>query len=198
MWKPRNILQTARDLLLGRLYSRVVRSRVANGLLTNAAQPAVTKRHREGACTPEIPANRELQRTRHYGPSRRAENKGFYLIMANFGWERLIMALGAVASISAVLERVGESAAGKPRWRHAVAEVAIKLEASRCLTYPRAGALHGRTRRHTRGHGGKAAVPAFGLRGGRRRLSHPRRRPGDGPSAARHPPRGPSVAAPTR
>ena len=150
MWKPRNILQTARELLLGRLYSRVVRSRVANGLLTNAAQPAVTKRHREGACTPEIPANRELQRTRHYGPSRRAENKGFYLIMANFGWERLIMALGAVASISAVLERVGESAAGKPRWRHAVAEVAIKLEASRCLTYPRAGALHGRTTPYAR------------------------------------------------
>ena len=24
------------------------------------------------------------------------ENKGFYLIMANFSWERLVMALGAV------------------------------------------------------------------------------------------------------
>jgi acyl-CoA dehydrogenase len=63
------------------------------------------------------------------------ENKGFYLIMANFGWERLIMALGAVASMSAVLERVVESGTGNPRWRHAVAEIAIKLEASRCLTY---------------------------------------------------------------
>jgi acyl-CoA dehydrogenase len=63
------------------------------------------------------------------------ENKGFYLIMANFSWERLLMALGAVASMGSVLERVVERAGGSSRWRHAVAEMAIKREASRCLTY---------------------------------------------------------------
>jgi acyl-CoA dehydrogenase len=60
------------------------------------------------------------------------ENKGFYLIMANFQWERLVMALGAVSSMEAVLERVVEAAVPN---RHAVAEMAVKLEASRCLTY---------------------------------------------------------------
>lgn len=55
--------------------------------------------------------------------------------MANFGWERLIMALGAVASMTAVLERVVEGTRGNARRRHAVAEMALKLEASRCLTY---------------------------------------------------------------
>jgi len=62
------------------------------------------------------------------------ENRGFYLIMANFQWERLIMALGAVASMEAVLERVVESEPGSA-WRNLVAEIAVKLEASRCLTY---------------------------------------------------------------
>ena len=59
------------------------------------------------------------------------ENRGFYLIMANFQWERLVMALGAVSSMQSVLERVVESVTH----RHAVAEMAVKLEASRCLTY---------------------------------------------------------------
>jgi acyl-CoA dehydrogenase len=59
------------------------------------------------------------------------ENRGFYLIMANFQWERLVMALGAVTSMERMLERVVESVTH----RHAVAEMAIKLEASRCLTY---------------------------------------------------------------
>ncbi len=62
------------------------------------------------------------------------ENRGFYLIMANFQWERLIMALGAVASMEAVLERVLDSEPDG-RWRHAVAEMAVKHEASRALTY---------------------------------------------------------------
>jgi acyl-CoA dehydrogenase len=62
------------------------------------------------------------------------ENRGFYLIMANFQWERLIMALGAVASMEVVRERVLAAQPGK-RWRHAVAEMAVKHEASRCLTY---------------------------------------------------------------
>ena len=59
------------------------------------------------------------------------ENRGFYLIMANFQWERLVMALGAVTSMEQVLERV----VGSVRNRHAVAEMAVKLEAARSLTY---------------------------------------------------------------
>jgi len=59
------------------------------------------------------------------------ENRGFYLIMANFQWERLVMALGAVASMERLVERLVD--AGAPR--HATAEAAVKLEASRCLTY---------------------------------------------------------------
>jgi acyl-CoA dehydrogenase len=59
------------------------------------------------------------------------ENRGFYLIMANFQWERLVMALGAVSSMERVLERVLESVTN----RHAISEMAVKLEASRCLTY---------------------------------------------------------------
>jgi acyl-CoA dehydrogenase len=63
------------------------------------------------------------------------ENRGFYLVMANFGWERLVMALGAVASMEAVLERVVQGAGAWSGRRHAAAEIAVKLEASRCLTY---------------------------------------------------------------
>jgi acyl-CoA dehydrogenase len=33
------------------------------------------------------------------------------------------------------LGRVAETAKGQARWRHAVAEIAVKHEASRCLTY---------------------------------------------------------------
>jgi acyl-CoA dehydrogenase len=62
------------------------------------------------------------------------ENRGFYLIVANFQWERLVMALGAVASMDVVLERVLAAEPGS-RWRHAVAEMAVKREAARCLTY---------------------------------------------------------------
>jgi acyl-CoA dehydrogenase len=73
------------------------------------------------------------------------ENKGFYLIMANFQWERLVMALGAVGSMGRMIERsvayAGERTAfGKPigkhqAIRHKIAEMAIKHEASRSLTY---------------------------------------------------------------
>ena len=62
------------------------------------------------------------------------ENRGFYLILANFQWERLLMALGAVASMEVVLERVLAAESGS-RWRHAAAEMAVKHEAARCLTY---------------------------------------------------------------
>jgi acyl-CoA dehydrogenase len=73
------------------------------------------------------------------------ENRGFYLIVANFQWERLLMALGAVGSMDAVIERTvaymrERSAFGRPigkfqALRHKLAEMAIKLEASRDLTY---------------------------------------------------------------
>jgi acyl-CoA dehydrogenase len=63
------------------------------------------------------------------------ENKGFYLIMANFQWERLVMALGAVASMERVLERTVAEAQGSPLFRQLVAEMAVKHEAARCLTY---------------------------------------------------------------
>ena len=62
------------------------------------------------------------------------ENKGFYMIMANFQWERLLMALGAVGSMEGVLERALEAAGGRREFRHTVAEMGIRLEASRCLT----------------------------------------------------------------
>jgi acyl-CoA dehydrogenase len=62
------------------------------------------------------------------------ENHGFQLVMANFQWERLVMAIGAVGSMEVVLERAVEAAAGRSEFRHTVAELAVKLEASRCLT----------------------------------------------------------------
>jgi acyl-CoA dehydrogenase len=73
------------------------------------------------------------------------ENKGFYLIVANFQWERLLMSLGAVGSMEAVIERTVDymqerTAFGRPigkfqALRHKLAEMAVKLEASRSLTY---------------------------------------------------------------
>jgi len=73
------------------------------------------------------------------------ENKGFYLIMANFQWERLLMALGAVGSMQRTLERTIEyalerNAFGKPiakhqAIRHKIAEMALKCEAGRAVTY---------------------------------------------------------------
>jgi acyl-CoA dehydrogenase len=62
------------------------------------------------------------------------ENHGFQLVMANFQWERLVMALGAVGSMEVVLERAIDAAAGRAQFRHAVAELALRLEASRALT----------------------------------------------------------------
>jgi acyl-CoA dehydrogenase len=73
------------------------------------------------------------------------ENRGFYLIMANFAWERLAMALGAVGGMQRVFERSLEyakerQAFGRPigrfqATRHKFAEMAVKIEASRSLTY---------------------------------------------------------------
>jgi acyl-CoA dehydrogenase len=73
------------------------------------------------------------------------ENGGFALIMANFAWERLAMAIGAVGGMQKVFERTLEYATerqafGRPigkfqAVRHKFAEMATRIEASRALTY---------------------------------------------------------------
>ncbi|MBA2765164.1 MAG: acyl-CoA dehydrogenase family protein [Thermoleophilaceae bacterium] len=67
------------------------------------------------------------------------EDRGFYLIMANFQWERLLMAHGAIGSMRLMLgqavELVGERTGFRQAARHAVAEIALKLAASESLTY---------------------------------------------------------------
>jgi acyl-CoA dehydrogenase len=93
------------------------------------------------------------------------ENGGFYLIMANFQWERLLMALGASAGMRFMFEKTlkyaleqpddpGAGRQGEPGWlaagwpgafsraigrhqaiRHKLAEIAVTVEASRDVTY---------------------------------------------------------------
>ncbi len=73
------------------------------------------------------------------------ENEGFKLIMANFAWERLLMAIGAVGAMQRLIETtvsyaLEREAFGRPigkfqAIRHNVAEMATKAEASRALTY---------------------------------------------------------------
>jgi len=64
------------------------------------------------------------------------EGRGFYLIMANFQWERLLMALGAVGSMRAGLERAIPRLAGRGQAaRHALAELATTCEAGAALTH---------------------------------------------------------------
>jgi acyl-CoA dehydrogenase len=73
------------------------------------------------------------------------ENRGFYLIMENFAWERLLMALGAVGAmrrlLAVAIEYAGEREAfGRPigrfqAIRHKIAEIGVKAEVGRSLTY---------------------------------------------------------------
>jgi len=66
------------------------------------------------------------------------EGRGFHLIMANFQWERLAMALGAVGSMRATLERVIAFAAERKLGqaaRHTLAEQATRAEAGTAMTY---------------------------------------------------------------
>ncbi len=73
------------------------------------------------------------------------EHGGFKLIMANFQWERLLMALGAVGAIDWCLRRAvayarQREAFGRPigslqAIRHKIAAMATKLETGRALTY---------------------------------------------------------------
>jgi acyl-CoA dehydrogenase len=73
------------------------------------------------------------------------ENKGFYLIMANFQWERLLMALGSVAAMQRAFDKtlqyaLERTAFGRPIGkfqvlRHKFAEMATTIEGGRDLTY---------------------------------------------------------------
>ncbi len=67
------------------------------------------------------------------------ENAGFYLIMANFQWERLLMALGAVGAMEVTFEKtlefVGQPGGDHQAIRHKLAEIAVTIEAGRDVTY---------------------------------------------------------------
>ena len=73
------------------------------------------------------------------------ENAGFYLIMANFQWERLLMALGAVGAMQVAFEKTLKYALERETFgraighhqviRHKLAEIAVKVEAGRDVTY---------------------------------------------------------------
>src|SRR5213595_3584941 len=72
-------------------------------------------------------------------------HEGFKLIMANFQWERLLMALGSVAAMQRAFDKTLEfamerNAFGRPIGhfqvtRHKFAEMAVKIEAGRDMTY---------------------------------------------------------------
>ena len=72
-------------------------------------------------------------------------HEGFALIMANFQWERLAMALGAVAAMHVAWERTAEfarerNAFGRPlsghqAIRHKLVDLATSAHVSRCVTY---------------------------------------------------------------
>jgi acyl-CoA dehydrogenase len=74
-----------------------------------------------------------------------SENQGFRLIMANFAWERLLMAVGAVGGMQRVIETTisyakERQAFGRPigkfqAIRHKIAEMATKGDAARAITY---------------------------------------------------------------
>ena len=73
------------------------------------------------------------------------ENAGFYLIMANFQWERLLMALGAVGGMQVAFEKTlkyalerkafGKAIGHHQAIRHKLAEIAVTIEAGRDVTY---------------------------------------------------------------
>jgi acyl-CoA dehydrogenase len=72
-------------------------------------------------------------------------NSGFYLIMANFQWERLLMALGAVGGMQVAFEKTLKYALERKAFgreighfqaiRHRLAEIAVTIEAGRDVTY---------------------------------------------------------------
>ncbi len=69
-----------------------------------------------------------------------SEHAGFRLIMANFQWERLLMALGAIGAMQVSFERTLEyvkrpGGAHGQAIRHRLAGVAVEIEAGRAITY---------------------------------------------------------------
>ncbi len=74
-----------------------------------------------------------------------AENEGFKLIMANFQWERLAMALGAVGAMRYAWERTADYARerhafGRPlskhqALRHRLSDLAAQAYMAQCVTY---------------------------------------------------------------
>ncbi len=76
-------------------------------------------------------------------------DEGFKLIMANFQWERLLMALGAVAAMQAAYEKTvafarerqafGRPLTGFQALRHQLADIATTIHAGRCVTYDALG-----------------------------------------------------------
>jgi acyl-CoA dehydrogenase len=73
------------------------------------------------------------------------EHEGFKLIMANFQWERLLMALGAVGGMQAAFEKTlayarertafGRPLTGHQAIRHKLADLATTLHTCRTVTY---------------------------------------------------------------
>ncbi len=73
------------------------------------------------------------------------ENGGFQLIMANFAWERLLMAVGAIGAMDRLIklsieyaqerQAFGRSISGFQAIRHKIAEMATSTAAARTLTY---------------------------------------------------------------
>jgi acyl-CoA dehydrogenase len=74
-----------------------------------------------------------------------AEHEGFKQIMANFQWERLAMALGAVGAMQLAWERTAEFARERTAFdrplskhqaiRHKLADLATSAYTARCVTY---------------------------------------------------------------
>jgi acyl-CoA dehydrogenase len=73
------------------------------------------------------------------------ENEGFYLIMANFQWERLLMALGAVGAMRVAYEKTvafakertafGKPLTGHQALRHKLTDVATAVYTGQAVTY---------------------------------------------------------------
>src|SRR3954467_15789665 len=73
------------------------------------------------------------------------ENEGFYLIMANFQWERLAMALGAVGAMANAYEKTahfcrerrsfGKPLTGHQVLRHKLVDIPTTAYNARCITY---------------------------------------------------------------
>ena len=97
-------------------------------------------------------------------------NEGFKLIMANFQWERLAMALGAVGAMQIAWERTaafarerqafGRPLSGHQAIRHKLADLATSRVHLPLRHLRRAAPVRRRRGAPARGHDGQAAHPA--------------------------------------